>query len=48
MFKQITIIGVGLLGGSFALAMREKGLTAKVVGVSRRLSSAEKALELEV
>ena len=48
MFKQITIIGVGLLGGSFALAMRDKGLTEKVVGVSRRLSSAEKALELGV
>lgn len=48
MFKQITIIGVGLLGGSFALAMREKGLATKVVGVSRRLSSVEKALELAV
>ena len=47
-FKQITIIGVGLLGGSFALAMRERGHVDKIVGVSRRLSSAKKALELGV
>ena len=47
-FKQITIIGVGLLGGSFALAMREREYAEKIVGVSRQLSSAKKALELGV
>jgi len=48
MFKQLTVIGVGLLGGSFALAMREQGMVEKVVGVSRRLGSAEQALKLGV
>ena len=47
-FKQITIIGVGLLGGSFALAMRAQNTVDKIVGVSRRLSSAENALALGV
>ena len=47
-FKQITIIGVGLLGGSFALAMRARNTVDKIVGVSRRLSSAENALSLGV
>jgi len=47
-FQQVTVIGVGLLGGSFALAMRHYGYAEKIVGVSRRLSSAKKALELGV
>jgi len=47
-FKQVTIIGVGLLGGSFALAMRARNTVDKIVGVSRRLSSAENALSLGV
>lgn len=47
-FKQITIIGVGLLGGSFALAMRSQNSADKIVGVSRRLSSAENALSLGI
>ena len=48
MFKQITIIGVGLLGGSFALAMREAGLAEKIVGVSSKLKNAEKACQLGI
>lgn len=48
MFKQITIIGVGLLGGSFALAMREHNLATKIVGVSSCLSSAQKSLDLGI
>ena len=47
-FKQIAIIGVGLLGGSFALAMRKQNTVEKIIGVSRRLSSAENALALGV
>lgn len=47
-FKQITIIGVGLLGGSFALAMRAHQGAEKIVGVSRRIASAQKAQELGV
>lgn len=34
-FKQITIIGTGLIGGSFALAARRAGFTGEVVGCDR-------------
>ena len=35
LFKQITIIGTGLMGGSVALAARKRGLAGKVVGCDR-------------
>lgn len=35
LFKHVTIIGVGLLGGSLAMALREKGLAQRVTGVGR-------------
>ncbi|WP_425400622.1 prephenate dehydrogenase [Aeoliella sp.] len=34
-FDQVTIVGVGLLGGSVALAMRERSLAKQIVGVGR-------------
>lgn len=30
---KIAVVGVGLIGGSFALTLKEKGLAAEVVGV---------------
>lgn len=36
MFRRITIIGLGLIGGSLALAIKEKKLAKEVIGVSRR------------
>lgn len=35
-FKQITIIGTGLIGGSFALAVKAAGYPAKIVGCDRQ------------
>ena len=35
-FKQVTIIGTGLLGASLALALRARGFTGRIVGVGRR------------
>lgn len=35
MFHQITIIGVGLIGGSFALAARQAGFSGRIVGCDR-------------
>jgi len=35
-FKEIAIVGIGLIGGSLGLAVKKSGLCAKVVGVSRR------------
>lgn len=34
-FKRITIIGTGLIGGSFALAARRSGFTGQIVGCDR-------------
>lgn len=46
MFNTVTIVGVGLISGSFSLALKEKGLAKKIIGVSRTAASAQKALEL--
>ncbi len=45
-FRTVSIVGVGLIGGSVGLAMRQRRLAQKVVGVGRRKSSIEQALEV--
>src|SRR6187397_1593419 len=47
-FNSITIVGVGLISGSFALALKEKGCTKHVIGVSRTKASEQKAIELGI
>lgn len=42
----ICIVGVGLISGSFALAMKQHGFAKHVIGVSRTKASEQKALEL--
>lgn len=42
----VTIIGIGLIGGSLALALKEKGIAKHVIGVDNNLSHQQKALEL--
>ena len=44
MFQQITILGPGLLGASLAMAVKERGLAARVVTWSRRPESRAKCL----
>ena len=46
MFDSITIVGVGLISGSFSLALKEKGLAKNVIGISRTEASIKKALDL--
>jgi prephenate dehydrogenase len=46
MFDSVTIIGVGLISGSFSLALKENGLAKNIIGVSRTQASIDKALEL--
>ena len=46
LFDRVTIIGVGLIGGSLGLALREKGLARRVVGVGHRQASIDLALEM--
>ena len=48
MFKKITIVGVGLISGSFAIAMKEKGFAKKIIGVSRTKESIDKAVALGI
>lgn len=36
LFDRVTIIGLGLLGGSLALALRERKLVREIIGVARR------------
>jgi prephenate dehydrogenase len=46
MFDTVTIVGVGLIGGSLALALKEKGFAKKIIGVGRSKTSLDKAIEL--
>jgi prephenate dehydrogenase len=46
MFNTVTIVGVGLISGSFSLALKERALVKKVIGVSRTQASAQKAIDL--
>ncbi len=43
-FGKITIVGVGLIGGSIGLAVKKRGVAKEVVGVCRRRSSLAKAI----
>jgi prephenate dehydrogenase len=43
---KIVIFGVGLIGGSFALALKQAGVAKKIVGVSRTQASIQSALSL--
>lgn len=44
--KKIVICGVGLIGGSFALALRRAGLAEKIVGMGRSRESLQQAIAL--
>ena len=48
MFDNVTIVGVGLISGSLALALKEKGLAKNIIGVSRTQESTDKALKLGI
>lgn len=41
----VTVVGVGLIGGSFALALKDKG-AKRVIGVDTNMDHRQKALEL--
>jgi len=46
--EKLAIIGVGLIGGSMARALREEGLVREVVGCGRGRENLERAVELGV
>ena len=48
MFEQLGLIGCGLMGGSFALAMKRAGLVKRIVGYSKSPSTTDRARQLGV
>ena len=48
MFQQLGVIGCGLMGGSFALAMKRAGIVRRVIGYSKSPSTTEHAKRLGV
>ena len=43
---SVAIIGVGLIGGSIGLALRERRLTSEIVGVGRRMATLDVARKM--
>lgn len=48
LINRLAVIGVGLIGGSLARVLREKGEVGEVVGIGRGLANLLKAVELGV
>jgi prephenate dehydrogenase len=48
MIDRLCIIGVGLIGGSLAQALREAGFCQQIVGAGRNVANLKKAVELGV
>lgn len=48
MFERVVVCGVGLIGGSFALALKKAGRVKTVVGVGRRRETLEEAHRLGI
>ncbi len=46
--KNIAVVGVGLIGGSFALGLRRAGAVARIVGTDRDTQALERAAALGV
>ncbi|MCW8824813.1 MAG: prephenate dehydrogenase/arogenate dehydrogenase family protein, partial [Gammaproteobacteria bacterium] len=46
--QQITIVGVGLIGGSFAAALKANGCKAEIVGYGRSQESLQRGVELGI
>ena len=48
MFNQLGVIGCGLMGGSFALALKRAGLVKRIIGYSKSPSTTERAKKMGV
>lgn len=47
-FKKLTVIGIGLIGGSLAMVLRKRGMVGEIVGVGRGIPNLELAVKLDV
>jgi prephenate dehydrogenase len=48
LLRKLVVVGVGLIGGSFALALKRAGAVSEVVGVGRNAPSLDEALRLGI
>lgn len=48
MINRLCIIGVGLIGGSLALALKKAGYCKTIIGAGRNIDNLKKAIELNV
>lgn len=48
MIEHLVVVGVGLIGGSFALALQRAGLVKRITGVGRGRANLERALKLGI
>jgi prephenate dehydrogenase len=48
MIERLAVIGVGLIGGSLARALRRRGLVGEIVGCGRSEANLARAVELDV
>ncbi|WP_454064380.1 prephenate dehydrogenase [Candidatus Nitrospira salsa] len=46
LFKKVVIVGVGLIGGSLGLILKQQGLAETVIGVGRRIENLQLAVKL--
>jgi prephenate dehydrogenase len=44
LFNKVAIVGVGLIGGSLGLAIKNKGIARKVIGIGHRQKSIDQAI----
>jgi len=47
-FAKVVVVGAGLIGGSFSLALKAAGATGRIVGVGRRPETLQRALSLGI
>ncbi len=48
LFRKVVIFGAGLIGGSFALALRKAGAVSEIVGFGRSASTLQQAMHLGI
>ncbi len=48
MIDKFVVIGIGLIGGSLAAALKQQGACREVIGIARRQSTCEEALSLSI
>ncbi|HEY0680224.1 MAG TPA: prephenate dehydrogenase [Chitinophagaceae bacterium] len=48
MMITVTIIGTGLIGGSMAIALKEKGIAGTIIGVDANNAHCQRALDLQL